>query len=495
MLEMTGINKSFHGVRVLRNAEIHVKKGEVHVLLGENGAGKSTLIKILSGAYRKEDGTILLDGEELVAKTPKEVIDKGVSVIYQEFNLNHHVPVYENIMLGKEIHHGGVIDRRRCIEESKKYLDMIGLDVDPTTLVDNLSIAQKQMVEIAKAISCNVKLLVLDEPTAAITDKETELLFKIVRELKSKGIGIIYISHRMSELFEIGDCCTIMRDGQYVTTVDLKHSNVDELTKLMVGREVSFERVENPYIRPEETVLEVQHLSYRNRVKDVSFTLQKGEILGMAGLVGAGRSEIAKCIIGAFKKDSGQVLLHGEKLPDHDIDAVIRKGVVYLSEDRKDEGLVLMHSLVDNVALPNLNLFGKFALSRQKMVETTKEYIQKLKVKTASHAISAQSLSGGNQQKIVIAKWLLTDAEVDIFDEPTRGIDVGAKYEIYNIMMDLVKNGASILMISSDLVEIQKMCNRVIVMSEGEIAGILENDESLTQDRMMACALTGGQQS
>ncbi|MEG2769496.1 MAG: sugar ABC transporter ATP-binding protein, partial [Oscillospiraceae bacterium] len=434
ILEMSGIDKSFYGVKVLKNASIQVKPGEVHVLLGENGAGKSTLIKILSSAYRKESGTIILDGETLNAKTPKETMDKGISVIYQEFNLNPFVPIYENIMLGKEKSKFGIVNTKECIKEAKKYLELIGLDLDPRTLVGSLSIAQKQMVEIAKAISCNVKLLVLDEPTAAITDKETELLFKIVRDLKKRGIGIIYISHRMCELFEIGDRCTVMRDGEYVTTVEMDGTNVEELTKLMVGRYVSFQKIENPYVDEKTTVLSVDDISYRDRVKNVSFSIKKGEILGMAGLVGAGRSEIAKCIIGAFKKSGGSVSLNGEKLKDNDIDSVIRKGVVYLSEDRKDEGLVLMHSLVDNIALPNLDHFGKHVLNHKKMCETAIEYNKKLRIKTSSHLAAAQSLSGGNQQKVVIAKWLLSDAKVYIFDEPTRGIDVGAREEIYNIM-------------------------------------------------------------
>lgn len=492
MLEMSGINKSFYGIQVLKDARIQVKPGEVHVLLGENGAGKSTLIKILSCAYRKESGKIILDGKELEATTPKEAMDKGISVIYQEFNLNPYVPIYENIMLGKEFSKGGIINTKKCIKEAQKYLDMIGLKEDPRTLVGNLSVAQKQMVEIAKAISTNVKLLVLDEPTAAITDKETEMLFKIVRELKEKGIGIIYISHRMNELFEIGDRCTVMRDGEYVTTVELENTSIEELTKLMVGRDVSFERVENPYVQEDKTILEVKNVSYKNVVKDVSLELKKGEILGMAGLVGAGRTELAKCIIGALRKSNGSCYLEGKKLKDNDIKSTIDAGVVYLSEDRKDEGLVLMHSLIDNVALPNLNKFGKFILDNNKIACTAKEYNDKTNVKAASQTIPAQCLSGGNQQKVVIAKWLLSDAKVYIFDEPTRGIDVGARDEIYNLMSELVKNGASILMISSDLVEIQKMCNRVIVLKDGEVTANLKNDENLSQDDILSYALTGG---
>jgi ribose transport system ATP-binding protein len=493
MLEMSGINKSFYGVQVLHNAQLQVRPGEVHVLLGENGAGKSTLIKILSGAYQKETGRIVLDGEELNAQTPKQMIEKGVSVIYQEFNLNPFVPIYENILLGKEIANYGVIDLKTSIKEAKKYLDLIGLDIDPRTLVGELSVAQKQMVEIAKAISSNVKLLVLDEPTAAITDKETIRLFEIVRNLKQKGIGIIYISHRMSELFEIGDRCTVMRDGSYVKTIDLATTNVDELTKLMVGREVSFKRFQNNYINEDKVILDVKNICYKNILKDINLELKQGEILGLAGLVGAGRTELAKCIIGAYKKTSGSVCLKGEKLKDNDVENSISKGIVYLSEDRKDEGLVLMHPLTDNVALPNLKKFGKYILKSEKMCEVTKDYIQKLRIKTSSHVAEAKSLSGGNQQKVVIAKWLYSNADVYIFDEPTRGIDVGARDEIYNIMIDLIKNGASIIMISSDLVEVQKMCNRIIVLENGRVSGELENTDELTQEQILHYALTGGE--
>lgn len=494
MLEMHDICKSFYGVQILKNVNLQVKPGEVHVLLGENGAGKSTLIKVLSGAYRRETGSIILDGEELNATNPKQVIDKGISVIYQEFNLNPNVPIYENILMGKEISKCGIINTSKSIEVAKKYLDLIGLDVDPRTLVGELSVAQKQMVEIAKAISCDVKLLVLDEPTAAITDKETVKLFEIIKNLKEKGIGIIYISHRMSELFEIGDRCTVLRDGEYVTTLELSGTDIDELTKLMVGRNVSFERIKNDYIDKNTTVLDVKNIVYKDVLKDVSIQLKKGEILGLSGLVGAGRTELAKCIVGACKKTSGEVYLNGEKLNGKDVQESIDKGIVYLSEDRKDEGLILMHTLTDNIALPNLSKFGKFTLNSKKMVDVANEYIAKLKIKTSSHLAEMKNLSGGNQQKVVIAKWLHSDASIYIFDEPTRGIDVGARDEIYNIMLDLVKNGASILMISSDLVEIQKLCNRIVVLKEGKVTADLENTDDLTQEKILYYALTGGEQ-
>ena len=479
ILEMRDITKSFFGVKVLKNAQLTVKKGQVHILLGENGAGKSTLIKILSGAYAREEGTVILDGNEMPPMPPGEVIKAGVSVIYQEFNLVPEMSVYENIFLGKEIVKGGRVDHKKEIEEAKKCMDRVGLDC---------SVAKKQLVEIAKAISNDVKILVLDEPTAAITDKETEMLFDIIRELKKQGIGIIYISHRLSELLEIGDVCTVMRDGEYIDTVDIKDTTEDELTRLMVGRQVSFEKLENPHLKKDEVVLSVKNLNYKNLVRNVSFDLHKGEILGFAGLVGAGRTETAKTIIGDYKKDSGTVIYKGKEIGTN-LSENIKNGIVYLSEDRKDEGLILMHSVAENIALPNLPKLCKPFLNRRKERSVSKDYIKSLKIKTFSELTDAKNLSGGNQQKVVIAKWLYSDADIYIFDEPTRGIDVGARDEIYNIMYDLIAKGASIIMISSDLVEVLKMSDRVVVMREGRINGIVENDGTLTQEETMKMEL------
>ena len=488
ILEMRDITKSFFGVKVLKNAQLTVKKGQVHILLGENGAGKSTLIKILSGAYGREEGTVILDGNEMPPMPPGEVIKAGVSVIYQEFNLVPEMSVYENIFLGKEIVKGGRVDHKKEIEEAKKCMDRVGLDCSPKTLISELSVAKKQLVEIAKAISNDVKILVLDEPTAAITDKETEMLFDIIRELKKQGIGIIYISHRLSELLEIGDVCTVMRDGEYIDTVNIKDTTEDELTRLMVGRQVSFEKLENPHLKKDEVVLSVKNLNYKNLVRNVSFDLHKGEILGFAGLVGAGRTETAKTIIGDYKKDSGTVIYKGKEIGTN-LSENIKNGIVYLSEDRKDEGLILMHSVAENIALPNLPKLCKPFLNRRKERSVSKDYIKSLKIKTFSELTDAKNLSGGNQQKVVIAKWLYSDADIYIFDEPTRGIDVGARDEIYNIMYDLIAKGASIIMISSDLVEVLKMSDRVVVMREGRINGIVENDGALPQEETMKMEL------
>ncbi|MDO4478400.1 MAG: sugar ABC transporter ATP-binding protein [Lachnospiraceae bacterium] len=489
ILEMRDISKSFYGVNVLKDAQLTVEKGQVHVLLGENGAGKSTLIKILSGAYAREGGTIMFDGKELPPLSPGDTIKEGVSVIYQEFNLVPDMPIYENIFLGKEYRKGLMIDHKREIEEARGFMERVGLNIDPRTPISQISVAMKQLVEISKAISNNVKLLVLDEPTAAITDKETEMLFGVVRELKSKGVGIIYISHRMSELFEIGDACTVMRDGEYVGTVQIKDTTEDELTEMMVGRKVSFDKIENQYVDMNEVVLSVEGLNYKNLVKDVSFELHKGEIFGMAGLVGAGRTETAKTIIGRYKKDSGKVVYKGKEVGT-DLAENIKSGIVYLSEDRKDEGLTLIHSVADNIALPNLDKLCKPMLNRSKEREVAKSYIKDLRIKTFSDQVPAKSLSGGNQQKVVIAKWLYSDADIYIFDEPTRGIDVGARDEIYNIMFNLIAKGASIIMISSDLVEVLKMSDRVGVMSEGRMKAILDNDGNLTQKDILKIALS-----
>jgi ribose transport system ATP-binding protein len=490
ILEMTGICKSFFGVEVLHEAKLQVRAGEVHVLLGENGAGKSTLIKILSGAYRREVGDILLDGKPLTIASPKEALDAGISVIYQEFNLVPYLSIYENIFVGREKLKNGLLDKAAEMEEARGLLARIGLKVDPRTRICDLSVAQRQMVEICKALSNKSKVLVLDEPTSAITVNETKILFDIVRKLKAEGLGIIYISHRLSELFEIGDRVTIMRDGCYIRTCELKDTSEKELPKMMVGRDVNFDRIENTGLRPNEVALEVRNICCRDRVKNVSFKLRKGEILGVSGLVGAGRTELAKCIIGAYRH-TGEVFINGKPL-NGSVAKAIRNGVVYLSEDRKNEGLVLIHPIRDNIALPNLRQFGKLFINRRAVMEKSNEYMRKLSVKAPNDQLEVRNLSGGNQQKVVIAKWLLNQPQVYIFDEPTRGIDVGARDEIYRIMEDLTRAGASILMISSDMVEVMKMCDRIAVMCNGEMPAILENDGTVTEEKILSYTLNGG---
>lgn len=495
ILEMRNISKSFFDVRVLKNVNLRVKSGEVHALLGENGAGKSTLIKILAGAYKKDEGEILIDGQLVEIKNPIDGLMHGVSVIYQEFNLVPYMTIYENIYLGKEAKGKlNFLDRQQDIERAEETLKRIGLDVSSKTLIQNLSVAQRQMVEIAKAISQDARILVLDEPTAAITDSETQKLFEIIQQLKNEGIGIIYISHRMEELFEISDRCTVLRDGEYVDTVNMNETTEEELTRMMVGRELEFSPIDPKCCDNNPVVLKVDNLCYRNKLRDVSMELRQGEILGISGLVGSGRTELAKCIIGAYKSESGRIHLKNRELKKHSVGDSIKNGIVYLSEDRKNEGLIQIHDYYSNTALPNYSRYKGRILKQKKITSDCDEFIPKLLIRVANTHAPIQNLSGGNQQKVVIAKWLMTDADVYIFDEPTRGIDVGAREEIYKIMTNLVEKGASIIMISSDLVEIIKMSTRILVMREGKIVANLSNNADMTQEEIMKYSVMGEKQ-
>ncbi len=492
LIEMKDINKSFSSVKVLEDVNFNVKPGEVHVLLGENGAGKSTLIKIMSGAYIKTSGKILINGKEVDIDKPTDGFKHGIGVIYQEFNLNPYMPIYENIFLGKEyVKKMGILDRKKAMKETKKICKKVGLNIPVTTLIKDLSVAQKQMVEIAKAISMNVKILVLDEPTAALTDTEIKKLFSIIRELKSNGVGLVYISHRMEELKEIGDRCTVLRDGNYIGTVDLDEVTEDDLIKMMVGRKVDFDKRSSNYIVDDKT-LEVKDLCYESVLKDVNFSLRKGEILGVAGLVGSGRTELAKCIIGEYPKTKGEVVVCGDKKDIKSPCCAISNGIVYLSEDRKSEGLILKHDVKENMTLVALDrIKNKFLLNHKKEKKKVENLVKQFNVKTHSINTKVKNLSGGNQQKVVIAKWVFCGADVYIIDEPTRGIDVGARQEIYNIMEELLKTGASIIMISSDLVEVLKMSDRILVMSQGSVSTILKNDGKVKQEDILKHAIGG----
>lgn len=487
LLNMTKINKSFFGVKVLDEAELEVRSGEVHILLGENGAGKSSLIKVLSGAYHCDEGTILLEGQPLTDLTPRKALSEGISVIYQEFNLLPEQPIYENIFLGKEPAGRFFLDLKKTREQAEHYMKKVGLEVDPGTLVKDLTVAQKQLVEIAKAISNQVRILVLDEPTAALTDRETRKLFEVIRELKGEGIGIIYISHRMREFFEIGDRCTVMRDGRTVATLEISGTDEDELTRLMVGHQVQAQRKVNPHLNEEEILLKVDSLAYRN-CSDISFVLHRGEVLGITGLIGSGKDEVVKCIMGILPKLDGHVEFLGRehaRTPGGNID----RGLVYLSDDRKDEGLIQIHSVLDNFALPNLKRLATPLLNRKRVEQKTNEYIQKLNIKTHSTRTEVQKLSGGNQQKLVIAKWLYSGADVYIFNEPTRGIDVGAREEIYQIMEEILAGGASILMVTSDLQELLQMSDRILVMKDGRVRREWSNDGSVSEQMILAAAM------
>lgn len=482
-LEMKNICKSFPGVKALDNVNLSLRKGEVHVLIGENGAGKSTLIKSLSGVHRIDDGEIFMNGKKVNIKNPRHALDLGIRVIYQEFNLNPFTPIYENIFLGREFTNSlGFLNISKLNKEAGKYLDMVGLKIPPTTIINQLGVAQKQLVEIAKAISMQASIVVLDEPTSALSDKEVNRLFKIIRELKKKRCAIIYISHRLGEIFEIGDRCTVLRDGKTIGTMKIDEINTKELVNMMVGREFNESKRVKTYVL-DECVLKVEGLYYKDVLKNINFSLRKGEILGVAGLMGSGRTELAKCIIGEYKKTAGEICLEGESVHMHNVNCALKNKIVYLSEDRKKEGLFLCHSIKRNATISSLDQLERIGLlDFKKETKVCCDMRDKLRLKTSSLFKAAKNLSGGNQQKVVIAKWLLTNAKVFIFDEPTRGIDVGTKDEIHKIMEELVKNGASIIMISSEIPEILKMSDRIMIMRFGNIETILDNKDLSQED-------------
>jgi ribose transport system ATP-binding protein len=489
ILKMKNINKEFPGVKALLDVDFSLIKGEVHVLIGENGAGKSTLIKILSGAYTADSGEIFIDKKIVKNVNPTDAIRNGISVIYQEFNLNPFMKIYENVFLGREYKTPlGFIDIGKAIDETSKLIKMVGLNASPNTFVRKLSVAQQQLVEIAKAMSLNAKIYVFDEPTASLAENEIKMLFSTIWKLKNKGCGIIFISHRLNELFEIGDRCTVLRDGQYVGTRDINNLKIDELIKMVVGRKITDTKRKQTYSIP-ETALQVDNLSWRDKLTNVSFKLKKGEILGVAGLMGSGRTELAKCIIGEYKKNSGRILIYGNEINNKCVSESKKNGIVYLSEDRKKEGLFLQHPVLTNVTISALEKVARLIFLR--LNKEKRDYItmrDRLKVKAPNIKTLVRDLSGGNQQKVVIAKWLFTESEIFIFDEPTRGIDVGAKNEIHKIMEELVKAGASIIMISSEFPEILKMSDRVMVMRLGEVQAILNND-NLTQEDIFHYAI------
>lgn len=489
LIRVQGINKAFPGVQALSNARLELKAGEVHALMGENGAGKSTLMKILTGIYQKDSGSILFEGKEIDFNTPKDAQNAGIAIVHQELNMMNHLTVAQNLFIGKENMTGMFINDRSNNEQAKKLFNKINININPKEVMGNLTVGKQQMVEIAKAISTDAKVIIFDEPTSALTDVEIEELFKIIRELKSRGIGIIYITHRMDEIEKITDRVTVMRDGEYVGTLDTKSSCKNDIISMMVGR-VIYENPKEKSNVPSNApvVLSVKNLKAGKLVKDVSFELRKGEILGFAGLMGSGRTETARALFGADKKDSGQIFLNGEEIQiDSPMDAV-KYGIGYLSEDRKRYGIIVDKSVADNSVMACLENYTKgIFVNDNKIKKDAMKYVEKLKTKTPSVDQFVKNLSGGNQQKVVIAKWLLRDCDILIFDEPTRGIDVGAKSEIYTLMNELASGGKSIIMISSDLTEIFRMSDRVIVMCEGKKTGDLKIEEA-TQEKIMYAA-------
>lgn len=487
VLEMKGITKIFPGVKALDNVNFSLKPGEVHSLLGENGAGKSTLIKVLGGIYTAEEGSIYIDGEQIEIDSVEDARSNGISIIHQELVLVPHMTVAENVFLGREPMKGLSVDFKLMEQETDKLLNDLELPFKSTDILSNLTIANQQMVEIVKAISFESKILVMDEPTSSISDKEVDSLFEIIRRLKSKGVGIIYVSHKMNELEIICDRVTVMRDGQYVDTLNMKETTRKELVALMVGRDL-----ENHYTREynesDEIVLKVENLNDEELLRNINFELKKGEILGFSGLVGAGRSELMESIFGVREIDSGNIYLEGEKLKINSPSDAIKHKIALVPENRKESALFLVKSVQYNMTINILDEFmSSFKVNKEVENSITDQYIKSLNVKTPGKSYEIGNLSGGNQQKVVIGRWLATQPKVLILDEPTRGIDVGAKAEIYAMMNRLTNLGVSIIMISSELPEIINLSDRTYVMSDGEITGELLRNE-MTQDKIMQLA-------
>ena len=490
ILEMKGIVKSFGPVKALKGVDFDLRAGEVHALMGENGAGKSTLMKVLTGIHDANEGTIHYNGKQVAYSKPKEAMEDGIVIVHQELNMMNHLTVAQNIFIGREeFRHNLLIDDGASIKKAKKLFDLLKLDINPTEKVGNLTVGKQQMVEIAKALSMDAKVIVFDEPTAALTESEINELFVIIDDLRAKGVGIIYISHRMDEIARITDRVTVMRDGEYVGTVNTKETTKDEIIAMMVGRTIYEDpKAASAVADDAPVVLEVKNLNAGSSVKDVSFQLRKGEILGFSGLMGAGRTEVARLLFGADKKESGTIFVNGKEVTINSPQDAIREGIGYLSEDRKRFGCIVDMTIADNTVMTNLDHYIKgFLIDDREIVKVSDKFVDSLKTKTPSSKQLVRNLSGGNQQKVVIAKWLEQNSDILIFDEPTRGIDVGAKSEIYTLMNALVAQGKSIIMISSELTEILRMSDRIVVMCEGRKTGELDISQA-TQERILALA-------
>ena len=488
-LTIRGIRKSFPGVLALDDADFELRTGEVHVLLGENGAGKSTLMKILSGAYRKDAGKIELAGSPVEIEGPKHAQELGISIIYQEFNLIPQLSAAENIFLGREPEiYPGLIDQKKLFRDAETLLRGLGVTIDPARSVRFLNVADQQIVEIAKALSLEAKILIMDEPTSGLTRGEIDQLFRTIRRLKENGVSIIYISHRMEELFEIGERVTVLRDGRTIATHKIREVSTPQLVRLMANREWKehFPKRKAPL---GEEVLRVEGLSRRGHLRDIRFSVRRGEVVGLAGLLGSGRTELARAIFGADRPDSGHVVIKGRPARIRSPKDAIRIGVGYLSEDRKRHGLVLVLSVRDNINLPSTDRLSRLGVLKTGAEESLADrFIRELRIKTPGNRQRVMYLSGGNQQKVVLAKWLACQSDLLIFDEPTRGIDVAAKVEIYELMNRLTKKGVAILMISSDLPEILGMSDRILVMHRGRLNGEWRAEEA-TEERILSAAL------
>lgn len=493
LLSLKNICKGFSGISVLKNIDLDIEAGEVHVLLGENGAGKSTIIKIMTGAYTKDEGEMYWEGKKVEINSPSDAMDLGIATIYQELNLIPELTVYENIFLGRELKHNGkysLLNRKEMKKKAVQYLKRLGQDISPNAKVSSLGIGQQQLVEIAKALTIDTKLIIMDEPTSSLSATEAQQLLQTIMELRKQGIAIVYISHRLEELKQIGDRITILRDGRTIDTLNVKETSTDKMIQLMVGR-----TLEDKY--PKETFhlgkegLRVENLRLKGSGKEISFTAYQGQILGFSGLVGAGRTELARGIFGVDPIENGKIYVFGQEVRIKSPADAIKAGLAFITEDRKSEGLILDQTLEFNMTIASLKKYKKgLFIQPDQLKKGSENYIQELQVRPGDIQKHARKLSGGNQQKVVIAKWLCTQAKIFIFDEPTRGIDVGAKVEVYRLINSLVKNGAVVIIISSELPEILGVCDRILVMSEGEITADILREEA-NQEKIMKAA-TGG---
>ncbi|MBS4957940.1 MAG: sugar ABC transporter ATP-binding protein [Clostridium sp.] len=491
LLEMKNIHKSFPGVYALKGAQLKIRKGEVHALLGENGAGKSTLMKILGGVHEQDEGEILVDGVSYGVITPEKAKEIGIGFVHQELNLSETLTVAENIYMGRLPYKNKllkIIDFDKLHSDTEKILKRLEVDIKSTDLVEKLPTAKKQMIEIAKAISLDARLIIFDEPSTSLSEKDVENLFKVIKALKSEGVAIIYISHRLKEVFEICDRATVLRDGAYINECEMQGIEESQLINMMVGRNIT-ELFPKEIFEAKEYVLEAEDLcDFNGKVKNVSFKARKGEILGIAGLVGAGRTELMRLVFGADPIMNGKIKMNGKDIKiNAPIDA-IKNGICLLTEDRKSQGLSLQMSVVDNITITNLK---SFLLNHKELKQIGERFRNAIQIKLANIDVTAGTLSGGNQQKVVLAKWLNSDSQVFIFDEPTKGIDVGTKAEIYEIMNDLVRNGKIVIIISSELPELLGMSDRIYVMCEGKVTGELTREEA-TQEEIMKLATLGG---
>lgn len=490
-IEMRGIDKSFGSNQVLKQAGFTLESGEVHALMGENGAGKSTLMKILIGVYTKDAGTVLVDGKEVNYKNPQEAEKAGIVFIYQELNVMFDLTVEENLFMGKEIcGKFGICDKKAMQKKAKEALTTLGVDISPKTVMSELSVGQQQMIEIAKALMADAKVIIMDEPTAALTQSETAALFKVIESLRKKGVSMVYISHRMEEIFELCDRITVLRDGSYIGVKNIPETNMNEIVKMMIGREIG-ERYPSRDVKIGKEVLRVKGLTRKGTFHDVSFLVRAGEVLGVSGLMGAGRTEIMQAIFGNLSYESGSIEIDGKEVKISNPRQAMEHGIGFITEDRKTEGLMLDKSIRENISLCNLGRISRSSvISQQSEKDLIAGAIKDLHIKCFGPYHECNNLSGGNQQKVVLAKWILTDLKILILDEPTRGVDIGAKKEIYSIINKLAAQGVAIIMVSSELPEVLGMSDNIMVIREGEVRGIISYEEA-NQERVMTLA-TGG---